>query len=104
MIILTVLFVQVEMDAMELLSTIVECVERTVENLRSLDIDPADIKAIGITNQRETTIVWDRLTGKPLHPAIGILFAYIPSSSSLNNLLSRQFGWTQGPRAPSRSF
>ncbi|MBC8267311.1 MAG: glycerol kinase GlpK [Rhodospirillaceae bacterium] len=30
----------------------------------------ADIAAIGITNQRETTIVWDRQTGKPLHRAI----------------------------------
>jgi glycerol kinase len=29
-----------------------------------------DIAAIGITNQRETTIVWDRLTGKPIHNAI----------------------------------
>jgi glycerol kinase len=29
-----------------------------------------DIAAIGITNQRETTVVWDKLTGKPLHPAI----------------------------------
>lgn len=29
-----------------------------------------DIKAIGITNQRETTIVWDRETGKPIHNAI----------------------------------
>ncbi|HEY6901880.1 MAG TPA: glycerol kinase GlpK [Puia sp.] len=29
-----------------------------------------DIAAIGITNQRETTIVWDRASGKPIHPAI----------------------------------
>ena len=29
-----------------------------------------DIAAIGITNQRETTIVWDRATGKPIHNAI----------------------------------
>ena len=29
-----------------------------------------DIAAIGITNQRETTIVWDRSTGKPIHNAI----------------------------------
>ena len=29
------------------------------------------ILAIGITNQRETTCVWDRLDGKPLHHAIG---------------------------------
>lgn len=33
-------------------------------------IDPSDIAAIGITNQRETTVVWDRATGKPLHRAI----------------------------------
>jgi glycerol kinase len=30
----------------------------------------ADIAAIGITNQRETTLVWDRATGRPIHPAI----------------------------------
>ena len=31
---------------------------------------PADLAAVGITNQRETTVVWDRLTGLPIHPAI----------------------------------
>jgi glycerol kinase len=31
---------------------------------------PADIAAIGITNQRETTVVWDRRTGQPIHNAI----------------------------------
>lgn len=34
------------------------------------DVSPTDIIAIGITNQRETTVVWDRLTGEPLHNAI----------------------------------
>jgi glycerol kinase len=33
-------------------------------------IDPATIAAIGITNQRETTVVWDRKTGRAVHPAI----------------------------------
>ncbi len=33
-------------------------------------IDPSDIAAIGITNQRETTLVWDRKTGQPIHNAI----------------------------------
>ena len=33
-------------------------------------IDPAEIAAIGITNQRETTIVWDRDTGEPVYHAI----------------------------------
>lgn len=36
-----------------------------------MTIDPADIVAIGITNQRETTIVWDSVTGEPLYNAIG---------------------------------
>jgi len=33
-------------------------------------IGPADIAAIGITNQRETTLIWERATGRPIHPAI----------------------------------
>lgn len=59
---------------MELLHSVLECISKTVENLISLDIDPADVKAIGVCNQRETTIVWDKFTGKPLYNAIGIRF------------------------------
>ena len=40
------------------------------EALTSMDIAPADIAAIGITNQRETTIVWDRETEEPIYNAI----------------------------------
>ena len=36
-----------------------------------MGIDTGNIKAIGITNQRETTVVWDKNTGEPLHPAVG---------------------------------
>ncbi|KAK4317811.1 hypothetical protein Pmani_011135 [Petrolisthes manimaculis] len=60
----------VEQDSTELLKTVLTCIDKTVENLRSLEIDPADIKAVGITNQRETTIVWDKTTGQPLYNAI----------------------------------
>ena len=38
--------------------------------IRKAGIAPAAIAAIGITNQRETVVVWDRKTGKPIHPAI----------------------------------
>src|SRR5207237_3847168 len=31
---------------------------------------PSDVAAIGITNQRETTVLWDRKTGRPVHNAI----------------------------------
>ncbi len=38
--------------------------------IRTAKISPTDIAAIGITNQRETTILWDRETGEPVHNAI----------------------------------
>jgi len=40
------------------------------EALRSADLKPADLAAIGITNQRETTVLWDRATGQPVHNAL----------------------------------
>ena len=38
--------------------------------MASADVSANDVAAIGITNQRETTIIWDRRTGKPIHNAI----------------------------------
>ncbi|MGD0950374.1 MAG: glycerol kinase GlpK [Candidatus Binatia bacterium] len=38
--------------------------------LRAARLKPKDVAAIGITNQRETTVLWDRKTGKPVHRAI----------------------------------
>ena len=38
--------------------------------LQAQNVQADDVAAIGITNQRETTIVWDRATGEPIHPAI----------------------------------
>src|SRR3990167_4165895 len=47
------------------------CTVKTMEEaVRAADIDPARIAGIGITNQRETTILWDRATGSPVHNAI----------------------------------
>jgi glycerol kinase len=41
-----------------------------LEALATANLTAADVAAIGITNQRETTLVWDRATGKPIHNAI----------------------------------
>ncbi|MGM0420409.1 MAG: glycerol kinase GlpK [Bacillota bacterium] len=38
--------------------------------IKDAQIDPADIAAIGITNQRETTLIWDKNTSEPIHNAI----------------------------------
>src|SRR5580692_8865578 len=40
------------------------------EVLAGSNVGTREVAAIGITNQRETTIVWDRATGRPIHPAI----------------------------------
>ena len=41
-----------------------------IETLGKADLLPADIAAIGITNQRETTLLWERESGRPVYPAI----------------------------------
>ncbi|AET70835.1 glycerol kinase [Desulfosporosinus orientis DSM 765] len=57
----------VEHDAEEIWSTQYGVI---AELLAKTSISPEDIAGIGITNQRETTVVWDKFTGKPIHPAI----------------------------------
>ena len=57
----------VEHDAEEIWTN-TEAVVRTA--LKKLDLKPADLAAVGITNQRETTVVWRRSDGKPIHNAI----------------------------------
>ena len=44
--------------------------EAVTKALAAANVDGSKIQAIGITNQRETTILWDRATGKPIHNAI----------------------------------
>ncbi len=57
----------VEHDPTEILTSQLSC---AVEALGKAGVRPRDVAAIGITNQRETVIVWERATGKPIHPAI----------------------------------
>ncbi|WP_067728992.1 glycerol kinase GlpK [Oceanobacillus damuensis] len=57
----------VEHDANEIWNSVLACI---AEVLRKSDINPDQIAGIGITNQRETTVVWDKTTGKPIYKAI----------------------------------
>src|SRR6476660_3425700 len=57
----------VEHDAMEIWSSQVSV---ATEAIIKAGTTPKDIAALGITNQRETTVVWDRKSGKPLYNAI----------------------------------
>ncbi|MGG6268438.1 glycerol kinase GlpK [Leptolyngbya sp. AN03gr2] len=54
-----------EHDAEEIWNATQSVIRSTIQN-----IDPADIAAIGLTVQRETCLLWDKTTGKPLHRAI----------------------------------
>ena len=57
----------VEHDPDEIWQSVVVATEQA---LTDAHVRPADVKAIGITNQRETTLLWDRRTGEPVHRAI----------------------------------
>lgn len=57
----------VEHDALEIYNDQLETFHEAISNS---GINPKDIAAIGITNQRETTVVWDKETGEPIHKAI----------------------------------
>ena len=57
----------VEHDPKDILSSQVRALKAAVEKA---GIDPRDIAGIGVTNQRETTIIWDKKTGKPVCNAI----------------------------------
>src|SRR5690625_7389 len=57
----------VEHDANEIWTSVLSCI---ADVLRKADISPDQVAGIGITNQRETTVVWDKNSGKPIYKAI----------------------------------
>lgn len=59
-----------EQDPKEILLAVSECINAVAKELPSKGYQLSDIVTIGITNQRETTIVWDKTTGEPLYNAI----------------------------------
>lgn len=88
----------VEIDPDLIISSVIECIEKVCEYLNQMGISHSKIKgqlnitvkiwylleksfhlAVGLTNQRETTILWDKLTGRPLYNAIGIQIVKIVS-------------------------
>ncbi|MEM7419505.1 MAG: FGGY family carbohydrate kinase, partial [Pseudomonadota bacterium] len=57
----------VEHDPEEIWESVVTTLK---EVFNKCGVTPADISSVGITNQRETTLVWHKETGKPVYPAI----------------------------------
>lgn len=61
----------VEVDPLEIWQNVLECIQVAVQNLVILDINPDDICALALTNRRDTTVIWHKVTGRPLYNAIG---------------------------------
>ena len=59
-----------EHDPLEIVESVEKCIEEATKAFIGLGHSTSDIAAIGITNQRETTLVWDSETGEPLYNAI----------------------------------
>ena len=57
----------VEHDAEEIWSTVISTVQGA---MAKANVRPGELAGIGITNQRETVVIWDRDSGQPIHPAI----------------------------------
>ena len=57
----------VEHDAVEIWTNVARVVSRALDQA---GLGAGDVTALGITNQRETTVVWDRATGEPIAPAV----------------------------------
>ena len=57
----------VEHDAVEIWNTQLKAIKDVINKS---NIDPKNIESIGITNQRETTVIWNKKTGKPVFNAI----------------------------------
>ena len=57
----------VEHDANEIWTSTLACI---ADSLRKANINPDEVAGIGITNQRETTVVWEKETGRPVYNAI----------------------------------
>ncbi|KAJ1654357.1 Glycerol kinase [Dispira simplex] len=60
----------VEHDPMDILESVRQVIRVSVDTFVNKGHQASDIKAIGITNQRETAVAWDKRTGKPICNAI----------------------------------
>ncbi|KAI7898971.1 putative glycerol kinase [Cokeromyces recurvatus] len=59
-----------EHDPLLILDTVLECIEKTIKRFELMGHHVKDIKAIGVTNQRESAVAWNKRTGEPLRNTI----------------------------------
>eukprot|EP00767_Chilomastix_cuspidata_P001609 gnl/Chilomastix_cuspidata/1733.p1 GENE.gnl/Chilomastix_cuspidata/1733~~gnl/Chilomastix_cuspidata/1733.p1 ORF type:complete len:513 (+),score=129.87 gnl/Chilomastix_cuspidata/1733:43-1539(+) len=59
-----------ELDPQMIFETVVDTMKEVLQMLKEKGHDPSDISSVGLTNQRESVVVWDKETGEPLYNAI----------------------------------
>ncbi|GJQ79658.1 hypothetical protein Trydic_g5814 [Trypoxylus dichotomus] len=75
----------VEQNPLEILNAVYECISKTIEKFQDDGGQLKDVVAVGVTNQRESTIVWDKITGQPLHNSI--VWLDMRTTSTVDQLL-----------------
>ncbi|RCH99091.1 hypothetical protein CU097_007785 [Rhizopus azygosporus] len=60
----------IEHDPLDILDTVVKCIDQTIHRFELMGYDVKDIKGIGVTNQRETAVAWNKKTGEPIRNTI----------------------------------
>lgn len=55
---------------MDILNTVLECIDKTIHRFELMGYNVKDIKGIGVTNQRESAVAWNKKTGEPLRNTI----------------------------------
>ncbi|CAO3682651.1 unnamed protein product [Rhizopus stolonifer] len=60
----------IEHDPYDILETVTKCIDQTIHRFELMGYDVKDIKGIGVTNQRETAVAWNKKTGEPLRNTI----------------------------------
>ena len=74
-----------EVNPESIVDSVIQCIDTTIANLETLDIEPSDIVAIGLASQRATAFAWDKLTGHPIYPG-GILAADLRTKCMVKEL------------------
>lgn len=77
----------VEQNPKEILRVVRKCIENTIDKLIALGGSVNDIVSIGVTNQRESTVLWDKITGEPLYNSI--VWLDVRTSSTVDQLLDQ---------------
>ncbi|KAG0738813.1 hypothetical protein G6F62_009379 [Rhizopus arrhizus] len=78
----------IEHDPYDILETVTKCIDQTIHRFELMGYDIKDIKGIGVTNQRETAVAWNKKTGEPLRNTI--VWSDIRTDEMVHSLKQRE--------------